>query len=97
MADEEEPDPAAAGDGAWPLHRPLPIALTDRELMSVLRVKAAKFYQLKKDGHLARFAIPKPISRAQWSGEKVQAWLRGEHAFSTSFFGAGRRRRQDFK
>lgn len=95
---DDEPDGGTPGSEAgWPVHRPLPLAMTDAELMVVLRARPSTFYRQKKRGDLARFALPNPIGRARWSGERVQAWLRGEHVFATRLFGAGRRRRQDFK
>lgn len=78
----------------WPVGRPFPAAMTDQQLMSVLQMSKATFYRYKRAKALDRFALPKPVGSATWSGKKVDAYINEapeQHEFTTKAFGAGRR------
>lgn len=77
----------------WPVDKPIPATLTDRQLMSIMQVRKSSFYAAKAHGKFQRFALTDPVGDAKWSGPKVSAWLNQEHAPVTRHFGKAQKPR----
>lgn len=75
--------------GYWPLGRPIPALLTDKQFASVLGLSEATFYRWKKAGRFRRFAVQPSLSprHTRYSGDLVASYLRGQGSEARTFGG----------
>jgi len=77
--------------GAWPLDKPFPVVLRDRDLMTVLGLKHSRYAMRKKSGEFKFLELrPQPKGWTLYSGRLVQQWVRGELGESRYFLGRKR-------
>jgi hypothetical protein len=85
-------DVADEACGYWPISRPLPLLLTDGQLMTVLGIKSSRFYALKKLGRFRPLETQlRTVDGTRYCGALVGRFVRGEWTNARSF-GAKRSR-----
>lgn len=64
--------------GRWPADEPLPVVLTDRDLMRVLGVSPRTFYQRKSEGTYDGLICYPPLTKTtRYSSVLVRKWIDG--------------------
>ena len=85
--------------GRWRVGDPLPVLMTDQDLMEVLGVKSSRFYLLKADGCFDLVLVRRletsrgePVgTKKPYSGALVQLWIDGGGLKNRSYFGMRKR------
>ena len=89
----DAPLPRVYGQSPFPVGEPLPGVLYLADLAAILGVKMSRAYDLQARNELMQFEMrPRIGGIARYSGVKVQRWLEGDDAASTTrrFFASAR-------